>query len=63
MRRVLSIAMVIAGLVMAITGIWKFFPPFDTEFFPPHVISAFVFTGLVIIHIWLNRKPLIRYFK
>ena len=63
MRRVISIAIVIVGLAMAITGIWKLFPPFDARFFPPHVINSFIFSVLVIIHIWLNRKPIIRYFK
>jgi len=63
MRRGISIAMVIFGLAVVITGIWNWFPPFDTMFFPPHAISSFVFGLLAIVHIWLNWKPLVRCFK
>ena len=63
MRRVISIAMVIFGLAMVVTGIWKLIAPYNTEFYPPHVINAFIFGVLMFIHIWLNRKPILRYFK
>ncbi len=63
MRRGISIAMVIFGLLMLASGITKLFPPFDTTFHPGHVANSFIFTLLVVIHIWLNRKPIIRYFK
>lgn len=63
MKRGISIAMVVFGLAAALTGIWQFFPPFRTTFYPPHAISACIFGLLVAVHIWLNRKPLIRYFK
>ena len=63
MRRVISIAMVIFGLATAITGIWEFFPPVNTMFFPGHAIPACVFGLLAAVHIWLNQKPVVRYFK
>ena len=63
MRRGISIAMVIFGLATVITGIQKFFPPFDTIFYPPHIITSCIFGLLAVIHIWLNRKPIVRYFK
>ena len=63
MRRGIGIAMVIFGLAMVITGIWNFFPPFNTMFFPPHVINACIFGLLAAVHIWLNRKPVVRHFK
>ena len=63
MRRVIGIAMVIFGLTTALTGIWNFFPPFNTVFYPPHAINSCVFGLLAAIHIWLNRKPVLRYFK
>lgn len=63
MRRAISIAMVISGLTAALTGIWNFFPPFNTMFYLPHAINASILALLVAIHLWLNRKPLLRYFK
>ena len=63
MRRVISIAMVIFGLNMAITGIWNFFPPFNTMFYIPHVVNTCVFAALAITHVCLNRKPLFGSFK
>ena len=63
MRRGIGIVMVIFGLATAVTGIWNFFPPFNTMFYPPHVINACIFSLLVAIHIWLNWKPVVRYFK
>ena len=63
MRRGISIAMVIFGVATAITGIWNIFPPFDTIITPPHMISSFIFGILAVIHIWLNWKPILRYFK
>ncbi|MFC1932503.1 hypothetical protein ACFLXU_02585 [Chloroflexota bacterium] len=63
MKRVISIALGVFGLAMLITGIWNMFPPFDTMFFPAHVIPSSVFGILLIIHVWLNWKPIIRYFK
>ena len=63
MRRGISVAMVIFGLLMLISGIQKLFPPFNTMLFPPHIISSFILGILAIIHIWLNWKPLVRCFK
>ena len=63
MRRGISIAMAISGLGMVLTGIWNFFPPFNTEFFWPHVTNSCIFGLLIIIHVCLNWKPLLRYFK
>ena len=63
MRRIMGIAMVILGLAMVTTGIWNLFPPFNTVLFPPHIITSFIFGVLVVIHIWVNWKPITRYFK
>ena len=63
MRRVIGIAMVIFGLAALITGIQKFLPPFNAMFYPPHVINSSIFGLLVVAHIWLNWKPVVRYFR
>jgi hypothetical protein len=63
MRRGISIAMVIFGLAMLISGIQKLFPPANTFFYPPHVINACIFGVLVIVHIVLNWKQIGRHFS
>jgi len=63
MKRVIGITMVFFGLALAITGIWNLFPPFNTMLFLPHVINSCIFGILAVIHIWLNWKAIIRYFK
>ena len=63
MRRGISVAMVIFGLGAALTGIWQLFPPFNTGVDPPHIIFTFPFGILMIIHTWLNRKPVLRHFR
>ncbi|MFC2063295.1 hypothetical protein ACFLS8_05070 [Chloroflexota bacterium] len=61
MRCAISMAMGVFGLVALVTGIQKPFPLFDAMFYLPHVISAFIFGFLAIVHIWLNRKAVARY--
>ena len=63
MRRWMVIAMFILSLAMVITGIWNIFPPFDTMFFPSHVVNSVAFGILAVIHVWLNWKAIVRYFK
>lgn len=63
MRRGISIALVIFGLAMLVSGIQKLFPPADDRFYLPHVINSFIFAVLVCVHLWLNRKSIVRYFK
>ncbi len=63
MRRGISIAMVVSGLIVMLTGIWEFFPPFSDVFYPFHAANACIFAVLIIIHVWLNWKPLLKYFK
>ena len=63
MRRVIGIAMVIAGIWAVISGISQFFPPFDTMFDIGHVVSACTFAALLITHVCLNAKTIVRYFK
>ena len=63
MRRAISIAMVIFGLAAVITGIQKFFPPFNTILYPPHIINACIFGLIITVHIRLNWKPIVRYFN
>ncbi len=50
MRRVISIAMAIEGLIMLLTGIWKLFPPIDPITFVPHIVNSFAFGVLVITY-------------
>jgi hypothetical protein len=38
------------------------FATFIKEFDVAHAIAGGIFTILLIIHVWLNRKPLFRYF-
>ncbi len=63
MRRGIGIAMVIFGLLTVIAGVWKLFPPCNETTYPPHSIASFIFATLSFIHVWLNRKPILRYFK
>jgi magnesium-transporting ATPase (P-type) len=62
-KRIVSITLVLSGLFTATTGIWNFFPPFNESFSPGHAVGGCVFCSICIIHIWLNWKPLLRYFK
>ena len=63
MRRFISITMVIFGLAMVMTGVWNIFPPFNEMLFPPHIITSFILGLLVIVHLWLNWKSVVRYFR
>ena len=63
MRRAVSVALVVTGLFSAVTGIWNFIPPFSESFSPGHAIGACIFGVLCVIHIWLNWKSILRYFK
>jgi hypothetical protein len=63
MKRGIIIAMVIVGLITMLTGIWKLFPPFNDIFYPAHAANAYIFAVLVLIHVLLNWKPLLRRFK
>jgi len=63
LKRIVGIFLVLFGLFTAITGLWNFFPPFNAEFSPGHAVGACIFGILCVVHIWLNWKPLIRYFR
>ena len=63
MKRGIAIAMVIFGLAMVISGIQKFFPPSSESFYPPHVINACIFGLLVVVHVWLHWKQIVRHFS
>ena len=63
MRRVISIAMVVFGSITLLTAVWEFLPPFKSRFYYPHATSACIFGILVLIHVWLNRKPILRHFR
>ena len=63
MRRAISLAMVIFGLMTMVAGIWKLFPPMNNTFFPGHAVPAFIFGALMITHVILNLKPAIKYFR
>jgi hypothetical protein len=63
MRRAVSVILVVTGLFTIVTGIWNFFPPFNASFSPGHAIGAAVFGAVCIIHVWLNWKSILKYFK
>ena len=63
MRRAVSVVLVVTGLFTAVTGIWNFFPPFSLSFSPGHAVGACIFGVLCIIHVWLNWKSILRYFR
>ena len=63
MRRAVTVALVVSGLFSVVTGISNFFPPFSESFSPGHAIGSSIFGGLCIIHVWLNWKSILRYFR
>ena len=63
MRRGIGIAMAIFIVWSVVTGIWQLFPPYDEGVEPLHIVPAFPLAVLICIHVWLNRKPLVRYFQ
>jgi hypothetical protein len=62
MKRGICIAMVVSGLIVMLTGIWEFFPPFNDVFYIFHAANSCIFVVLVLIHVWLNWKQLLKYF-
>ena len=63
MRRIISVALVVTGLFIFVTGIWNFFPPFNESFSAGHAVGSCLFGVLCIVHIWINWKPILKYFK
>ena len=63
MRRGISIALVLFGLAMVVSGIQKLFSPADDVFYVPHVINSFIFALLVFVHLGLNRKSIAQHFR
>ena len=63
LKRITSISLALTGLFTLNTGVWNFFPPFVDSFSPGHAIGACIFCALGLFHIWLNWKPLAKYFK
>lgn len=61
-RQVISILMGVLGILTVLTGIGEAFRPWE-EIPIHHIIVASLFIIAVCIHAWLNRKPLVRYFK
>jgi len=53
MRHAISISMLLSGIWTVLTGITQ----------QHHELPAIIFTILFCIHIYLNRKPLLVYFK
>ncbi len=62
-RRTISIILVITGLFTAVTGLWNFFPPFNSSFSPGHAVGASIFGIVCFIHTVLNLNSIIKYFK
>lgn len=63
MRYAISVALFVTGLFTAVTGIWNFFPPFSLSFSPGHAVGACIFGILCVVHVWLNWKTIVKYFK
>ena len=63
MRRGISIALILNVIWLILTGIWQLFPPFNKQVDPHHIIPVVLFIILLTIHLWLNRKPIFKYFK
>ncbi len=67
MRRTVSILLVLFGLGLILTGVRNIpipcFAYFARVFDIGHAINSAIFVILVSIHVWLNRKPLLRYFS
>ena len=61
-RRGMAIGIVLMSTIVFLSGIRQLFAPFDTIFDWSHVIPSFILVGLICIHLWLNRKALVRYF-
>jgi len=62
LRRPVSIALGVLGLFTVVTGVWNFFPPFDTEFSRGHAVGACAFGVVGIVHAWLNWNAILRHF-
>ena len=63
MRRAVSIALILDTLYLIGTGINQIFPPFNKQVDPNHITPVAIFLVLLSIHLWLNRKPIVKYFR
>ena len=63
MRRGISIALILNTIWLIATGVLQLFPPFNEQVDPNHIIPVVLFIILLSIHLWLNRKPIFKYFK
>jgi len=61
LRRPVTIALGVLGLFSLVTGIWNFFPPFNTEFSPGHAVGACALGVVGVVHAWLNWNTILRY--
>ena len=62
MRNVTSISMVLFGLWTALSGIIELTPIAIGES-AHHVMAGILFSAACCVHIWLNRKPVLNYFR
>jgi len=67
MRRTITILLVLFGLNEILSGIKHIpipcFEALSEHFDLGHAICGGIFMILIAIHVWLNRKPLFRYFS
>jgi len=63
MRRGISIALILNVIWLIATGVLQLFPPFSNQIDPNHISPVVLFVILLSIHLWLNRKPIFKYFK
>jgi membrane protease YdiL (CAAX protease family) len=62
MRRGISIALILDVIWLIGTGVLQLLSPFNEEVDPNHIIPVVIFIILLSIHLWLNRKPICKYF-
>jgi hypothetical protein len=67
MRRVIGILLILFTTIVVFGAVRNLpvpvFKTFSSQFDIGHAISGLIFVILLGIHLWLNRKPLSRYFS
>jgi hypothetical protein len=66
-RRVISILLIIFSSSLVLSAVRNLplpqFANFSKEFDAAHAVTGGILVILLGIHIWLNRKPIVRYFR
>ena len=70
-RQIATIVMFIAAVIVIFTGVVLYMLPEGTKstelgkglLLDIHTYAGFIASGIFVIHVYLNRRPLTRYFK